>query len=105
MEGQQKEAYTRYDIVKNRKAKSSVWEHFGLEKRRLDQVVDKSLAVWRRCNVTVKTSGGRTNLTTHLRRHRPLLLSPPLKKIASNASGSSSASGVSGCEVPQLPSI
>ena len=105
MEGEQEDEHPGYVIVKNRKAKSSVWEHFGLKKRRLDQVVDKSLAVCRRCNVTVKTSGGTTNLTTHLRRHHPLLLSPPLKKIASNASGPSSASGVSSCEVPQSPQL
>ena len=58
-------------VVANTKGKADIWRHFGLEKRKHDGMV----AVCKTCNSTIKTSGCITNMTTHLRRSHPQLLS------------------------------
>ena len=58
-------------VVANMKGKADIWRHFGLKKRQLDGKV----AVCKTCNSTIKTSGCTTNMTTHLRRYHPQLLS------------------------------
>lgn len=61
-----------FEIVNNTKAKSDVWRHFGLKKRKSDSTIVEGIAVCHHCNMTPKTSGGgTTNLVTHLRRHHP----------------------------------
>ena len=56
-------------VVANTKGKADIWRHFGLKKRKHDGTV----AVCKTC--TIKTSGCTTNMTTHLRRYHPQLLS------------------------------
>ena len=58
-------------VVANTKGKADIWRHFGLKKRKHDGTV----AVCKTCNSTIKTSGCTTNMTTHLRRYHPQLLS------------------------------
>ena len=58
-------------VVANTKGKADIWRHFGLKKRKHDGKV----AVCKTCNSTIKTSGCTTNMTTHLRRYHPQLLS------------------------------
>ena len=55
----------------NTKDKADIWRHFGLKKRKHDGKV----ALCKTCNSTIKTSGCTTNMTTHLRRYHPQLLS------------------------------
>ena len=58
-------------VVVNTKGKTDIWRHFGLKKRKHDG----KFAVCKTCNSTIKTSDCTTNMTTHLRRYHPQLLS------------------------------
>ncbi|XP_033742748.1 zinc finger BED domain-containing protein 1-like [Pecten maximus] len=61
----------KFDIVTNRKAKSTVWEHFGLKK--IEGKLVENVAVCRMCMASVKYSGGTTNLSSHIRARHPNL--------------------------------
>ena len=62
-------------VVANTKGKADIWCHFGLKKRKHDGTILDKVAVCKTCNSTIKTSGCTTNMTTHLRRYHPQLLS------------------------------
>ena len=62
-------------VVVNTKGKADIWRHFGLKKRKHDGTILDKVAVCKTCNSTIKTSGCTTNMTTHLRRYHPQLLS------------------------------
>lgn len=64
-----------YDLVVNKKAKSAIWNHFWIKFDKTSQTVNPGIAVCRHCNNDVKNAGGTTNLTTHMTRHHPRLLS------------------------------
>ena len=61
--------------VANTKGKADIWRHFELKKRKHDGTILDKVAVCKTCNSTIKTSGCTTNMTTHLRRYHPQLLS------------------------------
>ena len=56
-----------FEIVPNKKAKSSVWNHFGFLKEN-DGPVDKTKVACKLCptKTILKYSGNTTNLTDHL---------------------------------------
>ena len=62
-------------VVANMKGKADIWRHFGLKKRNHDGTTLGKVEVCKTCNSTIKTSGCTTNMTTHLRRSHPQLLS------------------------------
>ena len=62
-------------VVANTKGKADIWRHFGLKKRKHDGTILDKVAVCKTCNSAIKTSGCTTNMTTHLRRYHPQLLS------------------------------
>lgn len=65
-----------YEIVTNVKARSGVWRHFGLVRYKDTRTFEDHVAVCRHCRQFVKSAGGTTNLTSHLRRHHPAVLPP-----------------------------
>ncbi|XP_048730602.2 E3 SUMO-protein ligase ZBED1-like [Ostrea edulis] len=66
-------ADTDFEIVPNKRAKSSIWKQFGLKKRKSDGRIEESVAICKLCDSVIKCAGGGTsNLTAHLRRHHPL---------------------------------
>ena len=61
-----------FDVVKNVKAKSAIWEGFGLKKRKHDGRLEPDVAVCKKCKAQVKCAGGGTsNLYSHVKRHHP----------------------------------
>ena len=58
-----------YENIVNKKAKSDVWNHFWVKFNKNTKQVVEGLAVCRHCNNEVKSSGGTTNLQTHMSRH------------------------------------
>ncbi|KAL3881265.1 hypothetical protein ACJMK2_027721 [Sinanodonta woodiana] len=64
-----------YELVKNTKAKSSVWNRFSLKREFSTNRTDKTVAVCNLCKTEIKHAGGTTNLSTHLRNHQPSILS------------------------------
>ena len=73
-------------VVANTKGKADIWRHFGLKKRKYDGTILDKVAVCKTCNSTIKTSGCITNMTTHLRRYHPQLLSSSSKQAKSTQS-------------------
>ena len=69
------EKMEEYTTVPNTKGKADVWRHFGLRKRKSDGTFVAKIAVCFTCNTVVKTSGGTSNMMTHIRRAHPQLLS------------------------------
>lgn len=69
-EGKERE----FDVVKNERGKSEIWKHFGVKKMKIDGSIEDSTAVCFSCQSSLKTGGGTSNLTSHLRRHHPQLL-------------------------------
>lgn len=60
---------TNFKIVRNKNAKSAVWQHFGFIKdTSSNNEVDKKKVGCMICFATLKYSGNTTNLTDHLRR-------------------------------------
>lgn len=57
------------------KYKSSVWKHFGFNKK--DGNLDKTHAVCKICRGTIKYSGGMTNLTAHMKHRHSVSLETP----------------------------
>ncbi|XP_060594605.1 E3 SUMO-protein ligase ZBED1-like [Ruditapes philippinarum] len=65
-----------FTTVKNPKGKSDIWRHFGLQKSKITQKLIDNTAVCMKCDMVIKCSGGGTsNLSAHIRRHHPSLLS------------------------------
>ncbi|XP_053376453.1 E3 SUMO-protein ligase ZBED1-like [Mercenaria mercenaria] len=58
-----------FDIVENKKAKSSIWQYFGLKRQNGELVVNT--AVCKICKMCVKYSGGTSNLGSHMNAHHP----------------------------------
>ena len=63
-----------YILVPNAKGKSDLWQHFDLRKRKTDGRIDAAVVLCKRCNSVVKSAGGASNMSTHMRCHHPLLL-------------------------------
>ncbi|XP_069107328.1 E3 SUMO-protein ligase ZBED1-like [Argopecten irradians] len=69
-----------YELISNRRAKSDIWRHFALKKRKCDGLIEESVAVCRTCDVSVKcTGGGISNLVSHVCRHHPMMITPKAK--------------------------
>ncbi|KAL3859968.1 hypothetical protein ACJMK2_010146 [Sinanodonta woodiana] len=64
-----------YELVKNTKAKSSVWNRFSLKREFSTNTIDKTVAVCNLCKTEIKHAGSMTKLSTHLWRHQPSILS------------------------------
>ena len=75
-----------FEIVPNKKAKSSVWNHFGFLKEN-DGPVDKTRVACKLCPVKtiLKYSGNTTNLTDHLRRKHSKFLKEQSESTSSDA--------------------
>lgn len=58
-------------LVKNKRAKAKVWEHFKF--RQIAGTINENIAVCTVCNADVKYAGGTSNFTSHIRRHNPNL--------------------------------
>ena len=57
-----------FEIVKNKRGKSAVWEHFGLKKKKVDDTIVAGIAVCKICGSVVKCVGGGTsNMMSHMR--------------------------------------
>ena len=63
-----------FKLIRNERGKSAMWLRFGQKKRISDGKIETDLAVCFHCNSEVKVSGGTTNMTTHVRRHHPAML-------------------------------
>ncbi|KAK3101955.1 hypothetical protein FSP39_007596 [Pinctada imbricata] len=63
MSGNEKES----SLVKNDKAKASIWDNFRLKKE--NGKVLHNFAICVHCNEPVKPAGGTSNLSSHMRRH------------------------------------
>ncbi|MEW8548465.1 MAG: hypothetical protein AB2693_33600, partial [Candidatus Thiodiazotropha sp.] len=73
-----------YEVIKNPKGKSDIWQHFGLQKTKATNTINENVAVCRKCDMVVKYSGGTTNLMVHMRRHHPMALSSSSRKAQSS---------------------
>ena len=75
-----------FEIVPNKKAKSSVWNHFGFLKEN-DGPVDKTKVACKLCptKTILKYSGNTTNLTDHLRRKQSKFLKEQSESTSSDA--------------------
>ena len=75
-----------FEIVPNKKAKSSVWNHFGFLKEN-DGPVDKTKVACKLCpmKTILKYSGNTTNLTDHLRRKHSKFLKEQSESTSSDA--------------------
>lgn len=65
---------SEYTVVPFSKAKAPIWKHFGVRKRKNDGSLVENIAVCLTCNSDVKTAGGTSNMSTHIKRHHPQLL-------------------------------
>ena len=86
-----------YLVVKNSKAKSEIWKHFGLKKRKSDGEIETNIAVCYLCDGTVKYSGGTSNLNAHMRVYHPSQAS------STQAVSSQAATGTSARYPPKSP--
>lgn len=57
--------------------KADVWTHFGFKANEGNQGIDKSNAVCKHCQVSVRYTGNTTNLRSHLQRHHAEKLASP----------------------------
>ena len=75
-----------FEIVPNKKAKSSVWNHFGFLKEN-DGPVDKTRVACKLCPVKtiLKYSGNTTNLIDHLGRKHSKFLKEQSESTSSDA--------------------
>ena len=75
-----------FEIVPNKKAKSSVWNHFDFSKEN-DSPVDKTRVACKLCPVEtiLKYSSNTTNLTDHLRRKHSKFLKELSESTSSDA--------------------
>ena len=65
-----------FTIVPYSKAKAAIWKHFGVRKRKADGSIVENVAICLTCQSAIKTGGsGTSNLTNHIKRHHPHLLS------------------------------
>ncbi|XP_060557870.1 E3 SUMO-protein ligase ZBED1-like [Ruditapes philippinarum] len=62
-----------YDLIKNPKGKSAVWQFFSIKRKRETHEIIENTAFCDRCGVAVKCGGGTTNLRTHLERHHKMI--------------------------------
>ena len=58
-----------FEIVENKKGKALIWKYFGLKKQ--GGIIINNEAICKICNITVKYSGGTSNLNSHMRAHHP----------------------------------
>jgi hypothetical protein len=72
-----------YELIVNTKAKADTWRHFFLKKRKHDGTIVDKVAVCKTCKSTVKTSGCTSNMTAHIRRYHPQLLSHGIVQMKS----------------------
>ena len=79
-------------VMANMEGKADIWRHFGLKKRKHDGTILNKVAVCKTCNST-KTSGCTTNMTTHLKRYHPQLLSSGSMQAKSTPKPSSTDQG------------
>ena len=75
-----------FEIVPNKKAKSSIWNHFGFLKEN-DGSVNKTRVACKLCPVKtiLKYSGNTTNLTDHLQRKHSKFLKEQSESTSSDA--------------------
>ena len=66
----------KYALVPNTNGKSDLWKHFNLHKQKTDGQIDADAAVCKQCSSNVKLAGGasKSNKSTHMKHHHPLLL-------------------------------
>ena len=84
------EPQEEFSTVPYPKAKAAVWRHFGVRKRKADGSIVENVAVCLTCQSAIKTGGGTSNLTNHIRRHHPKLLS--VMTPSTSTAGTSDAS-------------
>ena len=60
---------TGFIIVQNEKAKSKIWEYFGVKKSIQDETIEPNVAVCFQCSAEVRTAGGTSNMMAHAQRH------------------------------------
>ena len=58
----------------NTKGKSDQWKHFSLWKQNTASQLDADDVVWKQCNSIIKLAVITSNVSTHMKRHHPLLL-------------------------------
>ena len=61
--------------LKFSKRVAEVWSHFNVKQHKVSKMVIYNVSVCLKCGVEVWCQGGTTNLTSHVHRHHPQLLS------------------------------
>ncbi|KAK2557046.1 E3 SUMO-protein ligase ZBED1 [Acropora cervicornis] len=94
-----------FEIVPNKKAKSSVWNHFGFLKEN-DGPVNKTRVACKLCPVKtiLKYSGNTTNLTDHLRRKYSKFLKEQSESTSSDAKAVTVTSTIFSAKLPHSSS-
>ena len=64
-----------FDLIKFFKGKAEVWLYFNVIQHKVSKRVNDNVAVCLKCGVAVQYPGRTTNLTIHVRRHHPQVLS------------------------------
>ncbi|XP_021345367.1 zinc finger BED domain-containing protein 1-like [Mizuhopecten yessoensis] len=83
-----------FSIIPNKKAKSDIWQHFGLKQYKEKTSVEPGVAVCKKCRTEVKYSGGTTNLGVHLDRHHKMtVIGKSAKKSFESSIGTACTSG------------
>ena len=77
------ECSANFEIVENKKAKSTVWQHFGFVKEKDE--VSKNRIACRHCKMILKYSGNTSNLNDHMTRKHPSISTKPGSSTASKS--------------------
>ena len=64
-----------FDLIKFSKGEAVVWSYFNVKQHKISKKVIDNVAVCLKCGLEVRCPGGKTNLTSHVRRDHPQLLS------------------------------
>ena len=77
------ECSANFEIVENKKAKSTVWQHFGFVKEKDE--VSKNRIACRHCKLILKYSENTSNLNYHMTRKHPSISTKQASSTASKS--------------------